>query len=129
MSRLQQHFLRFSIGALTLVPASILASCSNTSQQGQGLNAVDNSSGDVCQLSGTGTLLGTVGTIINTLFIVAGAVAVIIMIMGGIRYITSTGDSKRIQAAKDTILYAVIGLVVVILGRAIVGFVIGQIAL
>jgi hypothetical protein len=128
MNRLHQQVLRLSIGALTLLPASILASCSNTSQQGQGLNAVDNSGSDVCQTSGAGTLLGKVGTIIDTLFIVAGAVAVIIMIMGGIRYITSTGDAKRIQAAKDTILYAVIGLVVVILGRAIVGFVIGQIS-
>jgi hypothetical protein len=128
MSQLRHHFLRLSIGVLTLVPAPILASCSNGSQQGQGLNAVDGSGNDVCQTTGTGTLLGKVGTIIDTLFIVAGAVAVIIMIMGGIRYITSTGDSKRIQAAKDTILYAVIGLVVVILGRAIVGFVIGQIS-
>lgn len=68
----------------------------------------------------------TLTNIFNTLFFVIGALAVLIMLIGAIRYITSTGDAKRIQAAKDTILYAVIGLVVAILAREIVGYVIGS---
>jgi len=108
--------IKYLLGIVAFAPHPTFAS-----EQCDGLKAV----GGSCDAS---TLTGQVQTIISTLFIVAGAVAVIIMIMGGIRYITSTGDGKRVQAAKDTILYAVIGLVVVILGRAIVGFVIGQIS-
>ena len=54
----------------------------------------------------------------------AGLIAVIFLVLGGIRYITSTGDSSRIKAAKDTILYAIIGLIVVILAFPIAGYVI-----
>lgn len=71
----------------------------------------------------TSPLTGNVKTITDALLTVAGAVAVIIIIIAGIRYITSTGDSTRIQQAKDTLLYAVIGLVVVIVAFAIVNFV------
>jgi Type IV secretion system pilin len=115
--RTQQKSTKLYLGllALTLAPAPSFAS-----DQCSGLQAV--SAGADC--SG-GSLLTNIGSIINALFIVAGAVAVIILIMGGIRYITSTGDSGRIKSAKDTILYAVIGLVVVIIAREIVGFVIG----
>ena len=113
---------RLLIGALSFAPVSLYADCNSTAQ-GQGLKAVDGSA----DCSGT-ALTTKFGTVIDTLFIVAGAVAVLIMVIGGIRYITSTGDAKRVQAAKDTILYAIMGLVVIILARAIVGFVIGQIA-
>jgi type IV secretion system pilin len=112
---------KLAIGTLALLPTPLMADC-NSSAQGKGILAIDPSA--TCD----GTALTTsFGGIINTLFIVAGAIAVLIMIIGGIRYITSTGDSKRIQAAKDTILYAIMGLVVVILARAIIGFVIGNI--
>jgi hypothetical protein len=47
------------------------------------------------------------------------------IIYGGIRYTTSAGDSSHVKAAKDTILYAVVGLVVAILAYAIVNFVVG----
>lgn len=60
----------------------------------------------------------------NTLSFVAGVAAVIAIIIGGIMYITSAGDEKRIESAKNTILYAVIGLVVAILAYAIANFVI-----
>lgn len=59
----------------------------------------------------------------NALIFVIGAVAVIMIILGGLRYVTSNGDSKATAAAKDTILYSVIGLVVAIAAFAIVTFV------
>jgi type IV secretory pathway VirB2 component (pilin) len=68
-------------------------------------------------------LTGHVTQITNTLLYVAGAVAVIIIIVAGIRYVTSTGDATRVKESKDTLLYAVAGLVVVILAYAIVHFV------
>ena len=62
--------------------------------------------------------------ITNVLLFLLGAIAVIMIIIGGIRYATSNGDSGSIKSAKDTILYAVIGLIVAILAYAIVNFVI-----
>jgi hypothetical protein len=62
--------------------------------------------------------------ILSLVYFVAGIVAVIAIIIGGIRYTTSNGDSSQIKAAKDTVLYAVIGLIVVIMAAAITRFVI-----
>lgn len=67
-------------------------------------------------------------TITNVLLFVLGAIAVIMIIVGGIRYATSGGDSNSVSSAKNTILYAVIGLVVAILAYAIVNFVLGAFA-
>jgi multisubunit Na+/H+ antiporter MnhB subunit len=50
------------------------------------------------------------------------------IIIGGIRYTTSNGESSQIKSAKDTIMYAVIGLVVAILAYSIVNFVVDQFA-
>ncbi len=61
----------------------------------------------------------------NTLLYILGVIAVIAIIAGGIRYATANGDASRIKQAKDTILYAVIGLVVAIMAWGIVSFVVG----
>ena len=66
--------------------------------------------------------------VITTILLILGMVAVIMIIIGGIRYTTSNGDAGSIKGAKDTILYSVIGLVVAILAYAIVNFVVGAFA-
>ena len=58
---------------------------------------------------------------------VLGLVAVIVIIIGGINYMTSAGDAGKVKKAKDTILYGVIGLVICVLAFAIVNFVIANI--
>lgn len=119
MKQWQHKIWRLWVGSLAFAPLIAHAD----TQQCEGLKAV--SGATACDEK---TLTDKIqNNVIDTLFVVVGAVAVIILIIGGIRYITSTGDSTRIQKAKDTILYAVIGLIVVILARAIVGFVIGRI--
>ena len=65
--------------------------------------------------------------IINAIIGVLGIVAVIVIIIGGISYMTSAGDAGKVKKAKDTILYGVIGLVIVVLAFAIVNFVISNI--
>ena len=67
---------------------------------------------------------GLVTTIVNWALWFVGVLSVIMLIWGGIRYATSAGDSNKVTAAKNTILYAVIGLVVAIFAYAIVNFVI-----
>lgn len=66
--------------------------------------------------------------IANALLFVLGAIAVIMIIIGGIKYVTSQGDSSAVTSAKNTILYSVIGLIVAILAYAIVNFVINSFA-
>ena len=63
-------------------------------------------------------------TIINWVIGVLGIVAVVVMIMGGVTYMTSSGDAGKVKKAKDTILYGLIGLIVAALAFAIVNFVI-----
>ncbi len=63
--------------------------------------------------------------IVNTLLYVLGAVAVVTIIVSGVRYTTSHGDPKSVQVAKDTMLYAVVGLIVAVTAFAVVNFVTG----
>ena len=65
-----------------------------------------------------------VGKILQTVFGIVGVVAVIVMIVGGIMYTTSQGDSTKLANAKNTILYAAIGLIISLLSFAIVSFII-----
>lgn len=65
-------------------------------------------------------------TVTNVLLFIIGAIAVIMIIIGGIKYVVSNGDSAQITSAKNTILYAVIGIVVALLAYAIVNFVIDE---
>lgn len=83
------------------------------------------SSGSICGAAQDDSAEDIIKNVINTLLFVLGMIAVIMIVIGGIRYSTSGGDSTQIQAAKNTILYAVVGLVVAILSFAIVNFVLG----
>jgi hypothetical protein len=66
---------------------------------------------------------GVIKQVTNVLLFILGAVAVIMIIIGGIKYTISNGDSGQITSAKNTILYSVIGLIVALLAFAIVNFV------
>lgn len=63
-------------------------------------------------------------TLINVLLFVVGALAVIMIIVGGILYAISNGDAGRITKAKNTIMYAIVGLIVAFLAFAIVNWVV-----
>lgn len=63
---------------------------------------------------------------INLFSLIVGVAAVIMVIVGGLKYVTSSGDSGNINSAKNTILYALIGLVVVALAQIIVKFVLDK---
>lgn len=71
---------------------------------------------------------GIFRTITNVLLFLIGAVSVIMLIIGGIRYTVSGGDSTAVTSAKNTILYAVIGIIVALLAYAIVNFVLDSFA-
>lgn len=62
--------------------------------------------------------------IINLMLFIVGVLAIFMMIYGGIRYVLSGGDNGKVKDAKNTILYAIVGLIVAILGYAIVNWVV-----
>ena len=64
--------------------------------------------------------------ILSILFAVLGAIALLVITLAGFRYIISRGEPQEIARAKNTIIYALIGLVVAILAFTIVNFVVGQ---
>jgi hypothetical protein len=80
-------------------------------------------------LSGAPTNVGSdsVANILGIVYFWAAIIAVLVIIVGGIRYATANGDSSKVKTGKDTILYAIVGLVVIIMATAITQFVIDRI--
>ncbi len=74
-----------------------------------------------------GTEVNTiVENVINIISLVVGVVAVVMIIVGGLRYITSGGESGSVTGAKNTIMYAIVGLIVVAMAQLIVRFVVNR---
>lgn len=67
-------------------------------------------------------------TILSLVFTVTGALSVMMIVIGGIKYASSQGDPQAVSKAKNTIIYAVVGVVVSIFSLTIVGFVLGRVA-
>jgi hypothetical protein len=87
---------------------------------------LDSTNGNNCNIQGKSDLNGIITTVVNIISIIVGVIAVIMIIVGGLRYITSGGKQESVTGAKNTILYALIGLVIVALAQIIVRFVIGK---
>jgi TRAP-type C4-dicarboxylate transport system permease small subunit len=82
------------------------------------------SAGSACGTScGNPDINKTFQGIANTLIFIVGSISVIMIIIGGLRYVISNGDQKSVEGAKNTILYAVIGIIMAIAAFAIVTFV------
>lgn len=101
--------------ALTLPTYAI--DCSDSSISAEVKNAAGCNTGT--------TLPDVIVNILNAIILVSGIVAVIFIIIGGVNYMTSAGDAGKVAKAKNTILYALIGLVICVLAFAIVNFAIG----
>ncbi len=84
---------------------------------------VDETNCDGAASTDGSTFAGIITNVINILSILVGAVSVIMLIVGGFRYIISNGDSNSTKGAKDTIMYALIGLIIVLFAQVIVRFV------
>jgi hypothetical protein len=115
---------------LALVPASVSAATTtpdiyNNLCSGTNLDLTQSNT-DCSSGASNSNLQSLLTKIINIFSVVVGIIAVIMIIVGGLRYITSGGDTGRVGAAKTTIIYALVGLVVVALAQLIVRFVLNQ---
>lgn len=123
MKRFTQFSLFSSLAAISAVISSFVYSA--YAQAGPLANGVNSAKGD----DQPAVLFGNAGvfsTISNVLLFIVGAIAVIMIVIGGLRYVISGGDSSQVQAAKNTILYALVGVIVAILAYAAVNFVVSS---
>lgn len=115
-----------SLGVMSLVSAALVYADPATEIK-DGISAIDDRGLDCKDASGNPrkcTFGDQVRTIVNLMLYILGAIAVVMIVIGGIRYTTANGESGNLKAAKDTILYSAVGLVVAIMAFAIVNFVI-----
>jgi hypothetical protein len=112
--------------AIIFVTLAVVSFSTDTSAYSlqEGVNAARGSS-QPADLFGAG---GVITTITNTLLFIVGALSVIMIIVGGLRYVVSGGNAASVTAARNTILYAVVGLVIAFLAFAAINFVLGTVS-
>ena len=115
-----------NIASFTLVPVAVHAQ-SSIEAACEGVQ-VDGSTGD-CENGDSGTALSNLIKVALRLFqIIVGIIALFMIIMAGLSYITSGGESNKTKTAKDRILYSAIGLTVVALAEVIIRFVLDRVS-
>ena len=89
----------------------------------------DNGSSLYCRNKGEGEtkVRSTIGNVVNLLLMAVGAISIIMIVVGGILFALSNGDSSRVTKARNTVLYAAIGLIVSLLASAIVNLAFGRV--
>ena len=117
-------FVLSAVSVPVLVPASVHADTRAAICKGSG----GTWSGSPCTNSNASTtsIPTIIKNVVNILLFIVGAASVIMIVIGGLRYVTSGGDSGSVNGAKNTILYAVVGLVVAFMAYALVNFVLTQ---
>ncbi len=116
---------------ILVVPALLLSTLFTASVI---VSAVDVCSGDngsslYCQNKSEGEtkVKSTIGNVVNLLLMAVGAISIIMIVVGGILFALSNGDSSRVTKARNTVLYAAIGLIVSLLAAAIVNLAFGRV--
>ena len=123
---IMKKFSRLIASFALLAATYIVLGGSSVSAQGsiqEGVNSA-RGAGTPETLFGNG---GVITTITNVLLFIVGALAVIMIIWGGLRYTTSGGNASSVTAAKNTILYAIVGLIIAFLAFAAVNFVLSAV--
>jgi hypothetical protein len=110
------------VAGFVVAPVAVSAQSNVSQSVCQGFQATG---GGECTDDGSdeNSFAGLAKKIINIFSVVVGSVSVIMIIIGGFRYIISGGDSAGVTSAKNTILYAIVGLVIVLFSQAIIRFV------
>jgi len=111
------------MSSLATPALSLAAANPQTSDACAGLNSLNGSSSTTCDKSSQSSLQGIIRFVVQTLSWILGIAAVIMVILSGFKYITAAGDSGKITSAKNTLIYALIGLVVAALAQFMVTFV------
>ncbi|MCA9348772.1 hypothetical protein KC878_01345 [Candidatus Saccharibacteria bacterium] len=138
IQKIKLSLIAFVAMALPMVPAVVSAATTNTTGDSSnaacaGANldasALDGTGGATCDASTTEdtSINNLVRSVITIFSWVVGVVSVIMIIIAGFKYVVSGGDSGGVSGAKNTIIYAIVGLVVVLLAQIIVRFVVNNV--
>lgn len=92
----------------------------DSARVGAGLGEADAVSGDTSDID------NVITTVVEVLSVIVGVLAVIMIIISGFKYVTSGGDAQKVASAKSTLIYAIIGIVIVVLAQVIVRFVLSS---
>lgn len=122
MSVKSKSLLVLAAASITSLFVGIGSAYGQQEQIRAGLDAVNDDQADTGLFGDNGVF----ETVINTMLFVVGAISVIMLIVGGIRYVVSAGDQNAVQGAKNTILYAIVGLVIAFVAFGMVQFVLNQ---
>lgn len=114
--------LAMSIITVAALPQSVLASTPN-GQGCVGKACIEDGAGNV-NTGATDTIPETIQQVTDILLFLLGAVSVIMLVIGGFKFVTSNGNAEQVKSAKNTIMYAIIGVVVALLAYAIIDFVV-----
>lgn len=113
-----------------LAPATLVSAAPYRTNPLSGVNCSAAPDSAVCKTKVVTPLIGANGVIsriTDLVALVAGAAAVIVIALAGFRYITSNGDAEQVGKSKRAILMAIVGLIVILMGRFIIGFLIGKV--
>jgi len=122
MKKFTKNILQIVTGACTMATLCAGKAMALTVREGAEAARAEGMPAELVGIDGVFT------RITNTVLYAVGVISVIMLIWGGLRYIMSGGDSKKITDAKNTILYAIIGLIIAVLAFAIVNFVLNTIS-
>lgn len=134
LKKIKEICLSLGVFSLLAVPVMVPAAVYADQIQGNLCNgsqlttATSNADASGCGASDSTNLDSILRLVINIFSIIVGFVAVVMIIVGGIKYITSGGESSNISGAKNTIVYAIIGLIIVALAQVLVHFVLQKVA-
>lgn len=121
--------MAIAVGAVAVSPAYAEVKCPAGSLRGDAGQSANSYA--ECNLpveeEGDPNLMKTVMQILNVIVGVVGVIAVAVIIIGGILYVTSTGEAAKTTRARNTILYGIVGLVIALLAFAIVNFILNSV--
>lgn len=113
--------------AIFFIPGVSAQNCDNPANAQEAIQCGSSNTSGVPVSSNPENAINSVITdSLNILTVVVGIIAVVMIVYGGFRYVTSGGDATRVASAKNTLMYAIIGLIIAVLAQVIVKFVLKQ---
>lgn len=122
MQRYNKHIMVYAI-VLLFISAFLIFSPNSIVEAQSAKQQVCDAIGNC---SDTGQVDKIITAVVNILSVIVGIVAVIMIVIGGFKYITSSGDANKTASARNTIIYALVGLIIVALAQVIVRFVLAR---
>jgi Type IV secretion system pilin len=115
----------FALAFAPLLGTGLAAAASATSAKGEVCQGLGEASGN-CTAGQNSELNTAMTNALNVLSVIAGFTAIVMIIISGIRFMTAAGDPSGIASARTSLIYALVGLVVVAMAQFIVHFVLGR---